>query len=153
MASSIILGHAVALKQTTAKYPIPRVDCKVLSIPQGFSNFTPDNLFLRQVSKRIVLLLVDAEAFNGTYASNPFNFKHHSLTQAGVYVDREQIPRKPLFLKFDEAGGQNFIARFQRLFSGSGKLSQDAGNQLNRSDYGAGYTAPTGQHSQPYRLR
>ena len=139
--SSIILGHAAALKQTSAKYPIRRVDCKVLSIPGGFSTFTPNNLFLGHIPKRLVLVLVDTEAFNGTYSSNPFNFKHHSLTQVGVYVDGEQIPRKPLFLKFDEAGGQNFIAGYQSLFLGTGKLSLDTGNQINRSDYGSSYTA------------
>ena len=58
-----------------------------------------------------------------------------------MYVDGEQIPRKPLFLNFDEAGGQNVIAGYQSLFSGTGKLSQDAGNQISRSDYGSGYTA------------
>ena len=93
------------------------------------------------IPKRLVLELVDTEAFSGTYASNPYNFKHHSLTQVGVYVDGEQIPRKPLFLKFSEAGGQNLIAGLQSLFSGTGKLSQDSGNQINRSDYGSGYTA------------
>ena len=141
VASSIALGHAAALKQATAKYPIRRVDCKVLSIPTGFSTFTPDNLFLGHIPKRLVLVLVDSAAYNGTYDSNPFHFKHHNLTQVGVYVDGEQIPRKPLFLKFDDAGGQNFIAGFQSLFSGTGKLSQDAGNQINRSDYGSCYTA------------
>ena len=141
VAPSIALGHAVALKQATAKYPIRRVDCKVLSIPGGFSSFTPDNLFLGQIPKRIVLGLVDTEAYNGSYRTNPFDFKHYNLTQVGVYVDGEQIPRKPLFLKFDEAGGQNFIAGFQSLFSGIGKLSQDTGNQMNRTDYGSGYTA------------
>ena len=84
---------------------------------------------------------MDTEAFNGTYASNLYNFKHHSLTQVGVYVDGEQIPRKPLFLKFSEPGSQNFIAGLQSIFSGTGKLSQDSGNQINRSDYGSGYTA------------
>ena len=85
---------------------------------------------------------MDTEAFNGIYGSNPFNFKHHNLTQVGVYVDGEQTPRKPLLLKFDEAGGQNIIAgTTQPFFSGNGKLSQDAGNQLNRSDYASGYAA------------
>ena len=140
VASSIALGHAVALKQGTAKYPIRRVDCKVLTIPGGFGAFNPDNIFLGRIPKRIVLGLVDTEAFNGTYASNPFNFKHHNLTQVGVYVDGEQIPRKPLFLKFDAAGGQNYIAGFQSLFTGSGKLTQDTGNQITRSDYSSGYT-------------
>ena len=141
VASSISVGHAAALRQTTAKYPIRRVDCKVLSIPRGFSSFTPDNLFLGHIPKRLVLVLVDTEAFNGTYGSNPFNFKHHNLTQVAVYVDGEQTPRKPLFLKFDEAGGQTIMAGLHSLFSGTGKLSQDAGNHINRSDYGSGYTA------------
>ena len=140
VAPAISLGHAAALKQATAKYPIRRVDCKVLSIPGGFPTFTPDNIFLGQIPKRIVLGLVDTEAYNGSYRTNPFDFKHHNLAQVGVYVDGEQIPRKPLFLKFDEAGGQNFIAGFQSLFSGIGKLSQDTGNQVTRSDYGQGYT-------------
>ena len=73
--------------------------------------------------------------------TNPFNFKHHNLAHVGVYVDGEQIPRKPLFLNFDEAGGQNVIAGYQILFSGTGKLSQDEGNQISRSHYGSGYTA------------
>ena len=139
--SSIILGHAAALRQTPAKYPIRRVDCKVLSIPGGFSTFTPDNLFFGHIPERLVLVLVDTEAFNGTYNTNPFNIKHHNLTQVGVYVDGGKVPRKPLFLKFDEAGGQKFTAGYQSLFSGTGKLSQDTGNQINRSDYGSGYTA------------
>ena len=140
VASSIILGHAAGLKHSSAKYPIRRIDCKVLSIPRGFSSFNPDNIFLGQIPKRIVLGLVDTEAYNGSYRTNPFNFNHHNLTQVGVYVDGEQIPRKPLFLKFDTAGGQNVIAGYQSLFSGIGRLSQDMGNQINRSDYGSGYT-------------
>ena len=76
VAPFIALGYAATIKQATTKYPIRRVDCKVLSIPNGFSSFTPHNLFLGHIPKRLVLLLVDTEAYNGTYASNPFNFKH-----------------------------------------------------------------------------
>ena len=65
VAPSISLGHAAALKQATAKYPIRRIECKVLSIPRGFPTFTPDNIFLGQIPKCIVLGLVDAEAYNG----------------------------------------------------------------------------------------
>ena len=140
VAPTISLGHAAALKQATTKYPIRPIECKVLSISRGFPTFTPDNIFLGQIPKRIVLGLVDTEAYNGSYRTNTFDFKHHNLTQVGVYVDGEQIPRKPLFLKFDEAGGQNFIAGFQSRFCGIGNLSQDTGNQVTRSNYGQGYT-------------
>ena len=37
VASSVTLGHAAALRETTAKYPIRRVHCKVLSIRITFS--------------------------------------------------------------------------------------------------------------------
>ena len=77
---SVTLEHAAALKETTAEHPIRRDDWKVLSIPAGFSSFTPDNLFLGHIPKHLVLVLVDTEAFNGTYASNPCNFKHHSFS-------------------------------------------------------------------------
>ena len=80
VAPAISLGHVAALKQATAKYPIRRVDCKVLSIPGGFPTFTPDNIFLSQIPKRIVLGLVDTEAYNGSYGTNPFDFKHHNST-------------------------------------------------------------------------
>ena len=61
-APAISLGHAAASKQATAKYPIRRIQCKVLSIPGGFPTFTPDNIFLGQIPKLIVLGLVDTEA-------------------------------------------------------------------------------------------
>ena len=117
----ITLGHAAALKQSTAKYPSRRVDCKVLSIPVGFSSFTPDNLFLGRIPKRLVCVMVDTEADNETYGSKPYNFKHHNLTQVGVYVDGEQIPRKPPFLKFSEAGGSKFHSRISKPFFWNGK--------------------------------
>ena len=81
VAPAISLGHVAALKQATAKYPSRRIECKVLSIPRGFPTFPPDNIFLGQIPKCIVLGLVDTEAYNGSYSTNPFDFKHHNLTQ------------------------------------------------------------------------
>jgi hypothetical protein len=35
VAPSIILTHSQTLRQITAKYPINRIDCKVVSVPRG----------------------------------------------------------------------------------------------------------------------
>ena len=59
VASSIILGHAAGQKHSSAKYPICRMDCKVLAIPRGFSSFNPHNVFLGQIPTRIVLGLAE----------------------------------------------------------------------------------------------
>ena len=107
-------------------------DRLILNGVRGFSSVNPDNIFLGHIPKQIVLVLVDTQAYSGTYSAHPFDFKHPYLTQVGVYMDGDQIPRKPLFLNFDEAGGQNVEAGYESLFSGTGKLSQDAGNQISR---------------------
>jgi len=78
VASSIILSHAAGPKHSSTKYPIRRINCQVLSIPRGFSSFNPENIFLGQIPKLLVLGLVDTEAYNGSYHTNPFNFKHHN---------------------------------------------------------------------------
>ena len=117
-----------ALKQATAKYPI-RVSTAKLS------PFHLHSAVLLQVNFLGAHFQALSTRVSG-YTPNPFNFKHQSVTQVGVYVDDEHFPRKPLILQFDEAGGQNFIAEFQRLFFESGKSSQDPGNQMNRSDCG-----------------
>ena len=35
VAPSVMMSHNQALQQTTAKYPINRIDCKVVSVPRG----------------------------------------------------------------------------------------------------------------------
>ena len=52
---SLCLAHERILQQKTATYPITRVKCKVIHLPQGRNSFTQDNLFLGQLPKRIVL--------------------------------------------------------------------------------------------------
>ncbi|GIY99334.1 uncharacterized transposon-derived protein F54H12.3 [Caerostris extrusa] len=44
-------GHAKALENGTAKYPLNRVLCKVYSVPQGSMSFVQDNIFVGQMPK------------------------------------------------------------------------------------------------------
>ncbi|CAB4017340.1 uncharacterized transposon-derived, partial [Paramuricea clavata] len=39
---------------------------------------------------RIVIGLVDADAFNGTYTKNPFNLKNYDITTMGLAVNGER---------------------------------------------------------------
>ena len=72
---SLCLAHERILQQKTATYPITRVECKVIHLPQGKRSFTNNNLFLDQLPKRIVLGLVDNRAFNGDNSLNPYKFQ------------------------------------------------------------------------------
>lgn len=126
---AVILAHAKALEKTTAKYPIDRVACKVYSIPQSSYSFVQDNVFSGQMPKRVVLALVDNDAFNGNYKKSPFEFKHFDTKFIGVYVNGQPTPHQPLELDFEN---DNFIHAYHNLF-----LNSD-GLYLSRSEFPQG---------------
>ncbi|GBM52683.1 Uncharacterized protein F54H12.2 [Araneus ventricosus] len=127
---AVIVGHAKALEETTAKYPIDRIVCKVFSIPQSSYSFVQDNVFSGQMPKRLVLACVDNDAFNGNFKKSPFDFQHFNTNFVGVYVDGQPVPHQPLELDFENG---NYIRNFQNLF-----LNND-GLYLSRSEFANGY--------------
>ena len=138
VSSGVMLGHMKALEKGTAKYPIKRNLCKMVSVPRGNLSLTQDHVFLGQLPSRIVVGCVTNEAFNGRYGKNPFNFQHLSVNYLAVHLDREQIPCTPLKPNFNTAEG-NYIRAYQTLFSGTDKMYQDEGNTITREEYKEGY--------------
>ena len=134
---SVQLGHIKALERTTAKYPIRRVETKVFSIPKGNLSANQENLFLGQLPKRIVIGLVQNSAFSGDAAQNPFNFEHFTTDFLALYLDGVQIPSKPLQPDFDN---DLYTRSYVSLFTGTGLMSQDQGNDISWEEYGNGYT-------------
>lgn len=137
LSPAVQLGHIKALESGTAKYPVRRVETKVLTVPRGNLMSNQENLFLGQLPKRILIGMVDNDAFNGTYAKNPFHFKHNNVDFVALYVDGRQVPSKPLQPNFQR---QDYIRCYTGLFSGIGKAERDEGNDITRNDYANGYT-------------
>ena len=130
-------AHIMALERTTVKYPLRPVECKVYSIPTSALSHTHENLFLGSLPKRLVLCCIDNDAYNGTYATNPFHAKNNAISFVSVYVDGRQIPAKPFQPNFAE----NLFARsYASMFTSTGKIWQDEGNGLTRDKYRDGYT-------------
>ncbi|XP_033639055.1 uncharacterized protein F54H12.2-like [Asterias rubens] len=134
------MGHMKALQKGTAKYPLKRNLCKMVSIPRGNLSLTQDHIFLGQLPTRIVVGCVSNEAFNGRYGKNPFNFQHFNVNYLTVHLDGEQIPYTPLKPNYTAPGGGNYIRAYHTLFSGTDKTYQDDGNTITREDYKGGYT-------------
>ncbi len=137
LSSSIYVAHAKTLEKGNAKYPIRRVICKTFTVPRGNLDITQESLFSGQLPTRVVIGCVDNEAFNGSYARNPFNFKHFNLSQIKLYLDGQQQTIKPLEPNF---ANRQYIEAYMSLFSGTGKLQKDEGNYIAREDYPGGYT-------------
>ncbi|XP_020899945.2 uncharacterized protein F54H12.2, partial [Exaiptasia diaphana] len=111
---SLQLLHVTELKKgTTAKYPIRRVDCKTYTIPSGNPSIHKGDLFNGFVPKRIVLGMVDSDAFNGSYTKNPYNFKLNDASSVKLSVDGEMIPFQTINLKLNAAKERNYMEAYQ----------------------------------------
>jgi len=137
LSPSVFLAHAKALENSTAKYPIRRVVCKSFTIPVGFRDVSHEKLFSGQLPKRLVVGLVNNEAFNGAFARNPFNFEHFNLSEISIYSDgQQQYGIKPLTMNFED---HQYVRAYQTLFTGTGKAFRDEGNAIRRLDFEGGY--------------
>ena len=160
VSSTTILTHTQALQHQTAKYPINRINCKVFSVPRGNLSGNQANIFQGPLPARVVIGMVDADAYNGIYTKNPFNFKNYNTTFLGLTVNGEHLPGKPLQLKFAAAGGTNYVSAYQTLYAGTNKMFHNDGNGITRDEYANGYTMYVfdltadlciGDHIQPIR--
>ena len=134
---AVQLSHIRALQNSSAKYPIWRVEVKSCTVPCGTYLISKENLFLGQLPRQIVFGLVENESFNGAIEKNPFNFKHCSVNFVFLYRDGEQIPSNPLQLNYSQ---NRYIQSFLSLFTDSGLYLNDFGNGISRNSYPAGHS-------------
>ncbi|XP_076847125.1 uncharacterized protein F54H12.2-like [Brachyhypopomus gauderio] len=134
---AVKLGHAHALLNATAKYPMERVCMKTFSLPAGSRVCTQENLFLGPLPKTVVIGMVDNDAYVGAYNKNPFNFKHYDTEFIALYVDGTQHPAKPFQPNF-QAG--NAVREYHSLILASGKHLKDQALSIGREEYIGGYT-------------
>ena len=139
------------LKQTPALYPIRRVECKILTVPQNLPSTRQDNIFSGLIPKTFVVGFVTADAAGGVYNKNPYNFAHFGVTSLSLTANGEEIPFKQLTLKYpkkangeiDTTAGEDdaldLDEAYNTLFSGTGKIYSNAGLDIDRDDYPGGF--------------
>ena len=129
---AVQLAHVKALQHGTAKYPLRRVEVKSFTVPTGNRSITKENLFLGQLPTRMVVGVVDNDAYNGVITKSPFNFKHNNINFMTIYRDGVQIPSKPLQPDFTN---DRFVRSYVRLFRQTGQYYRDTGNAISREQY------------------
>ena len=68
-----------SIARSPAKFPIRRAEVKTFTIGTGLRSKIEDHLFQGQLSKRVFIGMISNEAFNASFATNPFNFTHFDL--------------------------------------------------------------------------
>jgi hypothetical protein len=138
ISSSVFVAQASAFQVGNAKYPIRRVVCKSYSVGTGMRDNIHEGLFTGQIPSRIVIAMVDNQAFNGSYECNPFNFKHFDLSSIKIYVDGQ--PHNNIKAIDCDFENHQSLQGYLSLFAGSGKYRKDEGLDLDREEYERGFT-------------
>ena len=131
------LGHHDALLKTPAKFPITRKECKVLSVAAGLRDVKKDNIFLGQLPKRVVIGMVDADAFAGVINKNPYNFKHFNARHMQLFIDGDPARSQPLK---PVMGNGQFVHSYETLYRGINRLDGEKGCIIKRQDWSRGYS-------------
>ena len=65
-APSILVSHGQSIQQTTTKYTIGCVDCKIVSVPRRNMSENQPNIFQSALPNRIMIGMVDTGTLNDT---------------------------------------------------------------------------------------
>ena len=115
-----------------------RVECKTFIISAGNLSLRKDNVYNGLEPKTFVFGMVDSAAFNGAYRKNPYNFRTYTTSFLGVTVNGKAVPFRPLQVSY-AAANLRYIEAYLTMFSGTGKLFYNAGNDISRNDFRNGY--------------
>lgn len=133
---SILLAHANNLNTYTAKYPYKRVEMHNYTIPSGCSRHTIENMFLGKLPTRVIIGLVDHDAFSGNFSKSPFNFKHFNANYISLFKNGEQLFSRPYTPSYtDDAHAMPYI----HSFINTGNHFADDGYDVKYSEWSKGY--------------
>ena len=75
----VVVGHAKALKTTTAKYPLDKSHLISFQIPKGSYEWSTDDLFQGNVPNNLIVGLTSGKGYSGSMQSNPYCFDHYNV--------------------------------------------------------------------------
>lgn len=109
-----------------------------ITIDEGSSQFVRDNLFLGgKIPQRIVIGMVETEAYHGKADKNPFNFKHFDLSEITLYKDGTPYPMPMTRMDFETKDCAHAYHNFMCALNGDYARFVPA---ITMEEYMKGYT-------------
>ena len=91
---SLVNAHKTMWEKTPYQLGGPTVKRKTLAIPATTSDYQQE-IFVGKLPERVVVMMVEASHFSGTYVTNPFNFQHFNVQHIIMRYNGKQIPIVP----------------------------------------------------------
>ena len=122
----------------TLKYFLRTPSINYYTIEQGSSQFMRDDLFMGKIPHKIIIGMVDTDAYHGKRDKNPFNFKHFELSEICLYKDGIPYPRP--MLKMDTPSGRKGVEAYHNFMLSLGGAYSDSVPDLTKNEYMNGFT-------------
>lgn len=132
VAPALLSAHAKALQITSAKYPIKRVDVKVINLTSGQSTFVLDNVWMGAMPTRLIIGLVRHDAYNGTISLNPLAFSNYGLNYLAVNINGEVFPPRPYQPDF---ANDNYAREYFDFFNNLGATLGGTAPDVSYAEY------------------
>ena len=132
----VTIGHKKALEVTPAIYPIKKSVVKTHCISAGDQDCVIDDVFGGRLPSKMIIGIVNSQAYIGRSDKNPYNFANYDLKQLEFNVMGTSIPGPAL--KLDYANNR-YVTAYTNLFTGARMFDTAASNYISRNDFPAGY--------------
>ena len=122
-------GHKAALEVSNGMYPLQKTIIITKELLGGSRGQSWDDIFQGYVPSKMVIGMVDSNAFNGDFAKNPLRFQHFDIDSLGFTVNGEATPKQPF--EYDK-DNDLFVDAFQSLSEITGKAWEDTDNGITK---------------------
>ena len=105
----------LSLNKSNYKIPIKNNVINTYNIPNGGFSHHIDSPFGGRLPNRLIAGFVAADAYQGRYASNPFNFEPLDIQEMSFTLNERSLPGPPIETDYDR---NDYITAFRALTNG-----------------------------------
>jgi hypothetical protein len=133
----VVEAHIKGLEISNAKYPIRNSFVVPTTVTKGTMDTIIDNIYNGQLPRRAFVAFVSHNAYNGSYALNPYNYQHFNMNYLAFYLNGVQYPEKAFQPDFKRG---KYIREYMSLFESTNQTNTDSCISIDRKDLAKGNT-------------
>ena len=137
IAPHILEAHAKTIQNYTIKFPVKHVEMKYFPKGASRSDLSEQNIVSGPLPTKIIIGLVNSEAFKGKITKNPFNFEPFGATSVVLRQNGLPIPYEELSLDYTHNRYQD---GYFSLLQACGSIFSNNSPGISYENYKNGYT-------------
>ena len=120
------------MKASPCIYPLAQSKIKTFGINPGISATTVANIIRGKLPRSIIIGMVKSDAFNGSFATNPWLFQPFGVKYFGLKVNGMPIPSSALQPDFTKG---NSVREYRHFLDNIGVQHDNESNMITYEKY------------------